>query len=159
MCVRFSVAVMLVAATAVGQQPDERDVVTTIGLFNNCEPMHVAALIPEPGGLFEWEEVREVAQSTATRRLRVARLLAGPQDGSGVLFVLVRVYGSGYVVSLEYRKLVTDLATGRTFPARTWGTTRGGLHGGTIVGAIRSTLSDQLDFFLAEYLRVNEPAC
>lgn len=95
-------------------------------------------------------------QAAAESRLRSARLY--DSDAVAYLYVNVNVVGRAFNIRLEYEKLVRDVATGKLGRAPTWNTGGIGTHGGD-AGYIVSTLSEKLDQFLVEYLRVNESAC
>lgn len=160
------VATMLLAATAAGQ-PDsdlerrarERP---AFALFNNCEPIYLATIV---GVSREADEINLTDQSlefVAETRLRVARLytdIDADDLTTAFLWVIARVHGTGFTLSLEYQKPVVDVATGFTFRATTWEVTTGDLHYGDI-GHITSRLSAMLDYlFLDDYLQANESAC
>ena len=59
---------------------------------------------------------------------------------------------------MEYRKQVRDLASGEVNVTTTWDTGATGTHGGD-AAYIVSAVSEYLDRFLTQYLRVNEAAC
>ena len=123
-------------------------------LYNECRPV---GLVVEPFprdakkiGLSE-KDVWRLAES----RLRAARLYT-PVRGP-MLYVTVNVMDRAFSVSLAYLKWVTD-KSGLSGPATTWSVRGLGTHasGATY---IKSGLSDYLDEFLNEYLRVNAQAC
>ena len=95
-------------------------------------------------------------QTMAESRLRAARLY----DATAVpyLYVNVNVVSSGYSLRVEYNKLVYDGVSGETNYATTWTIGSTGTHGGD-AGFLLQNLSEQLDRFILEYLRVNEDAC
>ena len=64
-----------------------------------------------------------------------------------------------FTIELNYKKRVLDLASGRTITATTWEASSTGTHGRIGSAFIMQHVSEDLDRFLAEYLRVNEPAC
>ena len=74
------------------------------------------------------------------------------------LYVNVNVVGMAFNTSLEYNKPVHDLASDVTGVASTWDISLTGTHGGGS-NYILSTISELMDRFLVEYLRVNEAAC
>ena len=132
-------------------------------LFNSCKPM--ALWVDLSGdeeiitGITE-EVLRDVAES----RLKVARLRLR-SDGFSVaawksfaaLNLTVDVVGSNFTVSVEYGKRVTDIY-GESGHVGTWRSTFTHAHNKSdwfVMGVV----SDQLDRFLNEYLRVNEEAC
>lgn len=96
-------------------------------------------------------------QTAAESRLRSARLYDS-DAAIPILYVNVNVVGRAFNIDLEYNKPVRDVATGELWLATTWGAGSTGTHGGN-AGYIVSVLSEKLDQFLVEYLRVNESAC
>lgn len=70
----------------------------------------------------------------------------------------VVLVGPAYIVDIRYEKLVTD-KNGESHPAPTWQAFGGGLHNDAAYIFVESSFSELLDDFLAEYLRVNKPAC
>ena len=127
-------------------------------LFNACQPME---LVIEGMGTDEAAIglTENALQAAAESRLRAARLYTGDSKKAdyAYLYVHVSVVGRAHSVRVRYKKMVTD-AFGESFPATTWHIGGIGTHGGD-AGFIMSFLSQQLDQFLAEYLRVNEAAC
>ena len=59
---------------------------------------------------------------------------------------------------MAYNKVVYDAVSGETNYASTWTTGGDGTHVGD-AGFILQGLSEDLDRFILEYLRVNEDAC
>ncbi|MYK59063.1 MAG: hypothetical protein F4027_10870 [Rhodospirillaceae bacterium] len=70
----------------------------------------------------------------------------------------INVVGRAYNLSVEYNKLVKDLASGEIQSATTWDRSVTGTHGGNDSG-ILSLVSQYMDRFIDEYLRVNTDAC
>ena len=127
-------------------------------LFNACRPMRlvIARLHDDTPAIGLTENA---LQAAAESRLRVARLYTEDKQkaDTAILFVNVNVFRRAFSVDVQYLKLVTD-AFGATFPAVTRSIESTGMHGGD-AGYIVQTLSQDLDKFLADYLRVNEAAC
>ena len=104
-------------------------------------------------------------QTASELRLRSARPYreGKPEVGDGVsrpfVYVNVNVVGSAYDISVTYKKVVLDLASGESNFATTWDTSSAGTHGRSGASFILSQLSQRLDEFLVEYLRVNEEHC
>ena len=125
-------------------------------LFNNCEPMSllVESLSDSAADIGLTEERLQVA---AESRLRGARLYTSDRS-QPYLYVNVSVGSTAFHTSLEYTKKMRDRATGYTGSTSAWDRAITGTHG---QGAnyIVSGLSELLDIFLTEYLRVNESAC
>ena len=74
-----------------------------------------------------------------------------------VLEVNVSVLGGAFMISMRYNKTLFDSVSGKNSFATTWNRSILGTQGGT--DYIVSRLSELLDEFLTEYLRVNEAAC
>ena len=99
---------------------------------------------------------KESIEDAAESRLRSARLYnpyALPYLG-----INVNVGKTAMGVELEYNKWVFDPLSGENAYAGTWDIGGTGTHGGDS-GFILSVVSQHLDKFLVEYLRVNEAAC
>ena len=132
-------------------------------LFNNCEPMGLSV---------NSQFIKDRIQTMAESRLRAARLFAfevTPTTSSMVVFVgrsqIKDTDGTQIgvmaVANVSYRKLVED-AWGNARPAETWSSFIYNGYGGTeeaITGGIMQNMSEMIDGFLLEYLRVNEAAC
>ena len=134
-------------------------------LFNACRPMQLL-IEPLPDDAEEINLSWETLQAAAESRLRAARLYreAFGQDATleehsnaAILSVEIGVVGATSYLGVKFNKRVTD-AFGETTSTPTWIAIRYGTHGGN-ANSIVSALSQQLDEFLAAYLRVNEPAC
>ena len=124
-------------------------------LFANCEPMDffVTYYSEEAEAI---NLTREKVTNSVESRLRSARLYN--KTGSDYLSVNVGVYRMAFSISFEYNKRVRDLRSTLEYYAPTWETSTFGLHGNN-EGYILSSVSEFMDEFLVEYLRVNEEAC
>ena len=152
----FSIAVLLPAAA--GQDSEYRKRLERFQLFNACRPM-VLVIESMDDDEAAIGLTKEALQAAAESRLRAARLYTEDMRKTDYasLYVSVHVVGRAYSILVFYIKSVTD-EFGVTAKATTWFSAPTGTHGGD-AGYIVSSLSRQLDKFLAEYLRVNEPAC
>ena len=74
------------------------------------------------------------------------------------ILILTLDDGPAFTTSVAYSKFLRDPVTGRTLMAMTWDTRRVGTHGDN-AGFIMNGLSEMLDGFLLEYLRMNEDSC
>ena len=133
-----------------------------VALFNNCKPVgvRVARLNADAteAGL-----IHERLQAVVESRLTAARLYGGDAGASPVfpsLYVDVTVLDSFYSVRLLLRKIMCskDLALTLCVPTTSWEEGMLGVHGGD-ADRILFSVSERLDSFLVEYLRVNEEAC
>ena len=150
-CPCFLVLALALAGSASASQVDEERFreAERFGLFNACEPMLPIAIVLDQG-------LRERVETMAESRLRAARLYDAAADRSAVSSLLsieiFGVVGQAEVVMLSYRKLVRDSFSERWFLAETWAVH--GMYRDSVQG-----LSELLDRFVLEYLRVNEASC
>ena len=103
---------------------------------------------------------KDTLRLASESRLRSARLYADSfrlAAGYSILYVNASVVGRAFHVSIQYWKVVTD-RHGRSNYGTTWTTATTGVHSGDSTYIV-STLSEQLDTFLADYLRVNAEDC
>ena len=100
---------------------------------------------------------KEAIQAAVESRLRSARLYkSGPLKPH--IYVSVNVLRKAFSISLEFKKPLYDRFSDETLDAPTWQKGVVGTHGGS-KGYILSTISEYMDRFLVEFLRVNEDAC
>ena len=126
-------------------------------LFNECGPMHLT--VEDYGDDADWTDTGltvDRLQTMAESRLRAARLYDA--TARPFLYVNVNVVSSSYSLSVKYHKFVYDPVSGETSLAATWDVGSTGTHGGD-AGYILQSVSESLDSFILEYLRVNEDAC
>ena len=147
--------ILLTASTVQAQAVSDLD---RFQLFNACRPMMLT--VEELN--FDAQAVgltKERIQLAAESRLRAARLYTGSIEKANyaLLYVNIKVVDRTFNISVWYRKGVTDWATNSDGPATMWVTGSTG-HSGD-AGFIIQSLSSHLDEFLANYLRVNDPAC
>ena len=131
--------------------------VDRFNLFNECGPMNL--VIEEYQGDTDWSDIGltvDRIQTMAESRLRAARLYDA--TALAYLYVNVNVLGRAFSLRVEYSKVLYDGVSGETNYARTWDIDSAGTHGGD-AGFILQGLSEYLDRFILEYLRVNEDAC
>lgn len=154
----FAVALFVLSP---GQQTDPVERRERFELFNRCRPMD---LIVEglPGDAVEIGLTRTRIQTIAESRLRAARLY--DEDATPYLYVRVgvQVSASGrdgmYTAKVSYRKSLWDSVSIQSGTAETWDSGAYGMHDGD-AGYIVQEVSEHLDRFILEYLRVNEDAC
>ena len=127
-------------------------------LFNECEPIR---LIVEdlPPAAAEINLTRERLVTLAESRLRAARLFS--VDARPYLYVRVNVVGVAFSINVGFNKPLFDAIAVRSGFARTWRSTATGQVAARGDGGsyIMQGVSEHLDKFLLEYLRVNEDAC
>lgn len=152
---RILLVILLTASTVQAQAISDWD---RFRLFNACRPMNLVvedlSSDAQAVGL-----TRERIQLAAESRLRAARLYTESREKANraYLYISIHVLGRAHSITVNYNKWVTDLANNSNGLATTWVTGGTGTH--DTAGFIIQYLSSYLDEFLAEYLRVNEPAC
>ena len=141
-------------------QADTDSIIDRFDLFHRCEPMN---LLVEglPDDAVEIDLFRSRIETLAESRLRAARLYDA--DASPYLYVKVGVLVSerssgAFTVDVAYKKTVYDSESDWWGYAQTWNAGSYGTHGGD-AGYIMQSVSERLDQFILEYLRVNEGAC
>lgn len=149
-----ALALLFSASGAAGESVEERS--QRFQLFADCRPMRllVEYLPPDASkiGL-----TREAIQAAAESRLRSARLYRSIRLAP-YLYINVNVFRRSFNIRLAFKKKVHDPLSGITGIAVTWNAGSTGTHGGS-ASYILSALSQHMDKFLVEFLRVNEKAC
>ena len=79
-------------------------------------------------------------------------------EGSSNLYVRVGVFGGAFHIKVSFKKRLRDDVSEKNGIAETWDTGSLGTHGGN-GGFILQGVSEHLDRFVLEYLRVNETVC
>ena len=130
-------------------------------LFTECAPIYMRALITG-------EEAEEIGltsdriKTMAESRLRAARLWSETIVTDTYLQVGIAVFQGAFAYKVIFSKYLYD-SSGNRHLARTWQEPGApwpaiGTHGGN-AGFIMQRLSEDLDAFILEYLRVNEGSC
>ena len=125
-------------------------------LLNECKPMGLV-VNPLPPGAAAISLTRERIRTLAESRLRAARLFSDDLLPAH-LQVNVKVLRLAFAVDFRFNKLLYDPVSNEAWPAATWGNGATGTHAGDS-DSIMQLLSEWMDQFLVEYLRVNEDAC
>ena len=124
-------------------------------LFDDCRPMDVV-VEPLPSDAKEIGLTEYSLRAAIESRLRAARLF--DDEASSFLYLRVTVVSRVFDIVLDYRKMVYDLASEEFFKTSTWDVGTTGTHGND-AGYIRSAVSEDMDTFILEYMKVNEEAC
>ena len=126
-------------------------------LFNECGPTNliVEGLPPDAAAI---SLTRERVVTLAESRLRAARLFSVDRVPS-YLYVNVNVVGRAFSIRVGYNKRLFDPITDEFRFANTWNSGSAGTTGASGGNFIMQGLSEHLDSFVLEYLRVNEDAC
>ena len=127
-------------------------------LFNNCERMSLEVVLAPSESADAIKLTKERLQFATESRLRSAQLFKS-DGGFPVLAVEVDVGDQAFLTSLGYNKTLFDPASGKGGFATVWRESMLGTHGQNGAEFILSGLSELIDEFLTEYLRVNESAC
>lgn len=137
-------------------QADLFEDLTRFQLFTNCGKMDlVVENLSEDAkkiGL-----TKKAIANAVESRLRSAKLFSKKEPAS-YLYIYVNVIGHAFGTSVAFNKPLYDAYTGMTFPATTWTGGATGTHGSNS-GYIMSYISQHIDEFLVDYLRVNGKAC
>ena len=154
-CLLILSTFLLVGSTHVAGQDRAADY-DNFMLFNYCYPVELVveelSSDAKKIGLTE-ERMRTMTES----RLRAARIYS--DDGSTTyLYVNVNVVGKGFHTSVSFRKLARVFGSDHLFPATTWSIAYTGHMSGDS-GFIMQGLSELVDAFINEYLRVNTEVC
>lgn len=137
--------------------PDAEERRERFQLYTGCLPLELAVLVAGRRAA-EIGLTRERLQTLGESRLRAARLFR--QRAPSALVLRVSTLGAGggsaFSVAVQLWKPVQD-RNGYSFRAPTW---RGGAVGqGGDAGFILQGVSEYVDEFILEYLRVNEADC
>ena len=157
---RFLALVMVLALGAASAQSER------FQLFANCKPidLFVEELPGTDAARIGLSKQR--VQTAVESRLRSAQLYGSSRFAPflyfklliPLLYVKVNVVGAAHSVDFEFHQEVRTLDSGLIGFAATWDHGFTGIHGGD-ASYIMSGISELMDIFLSEYLRVNEGAC
>ena len=157
---------LLAGAGLAQEPPTSLSDYDAFSLWNECAPMWLLLIGPSGDAVdigLSFERIRTLAES----RLRVAQLYdaAALHDyHSPYLIVYVNVTVSedrrsgAFSIIVSFVKHVLDVVSDRSGIAATWNTVSFGTYGGD-AGYTLQAVSEELDEFILEYLRVNETAC
>ena len=143
-------ALTLIAPWATAQESLDR-----FQLFNYCYPMRIV-VEDLSSDAAEIGLTKQSIQVAVESRLRSARIY--DLDSPDWLYIQVTVYAAAFSMELQFKKRVQDIDSGITGSATTWDAGATGTHGRD-AGYIRTQISEYMDLFLVEFLRVNEEAC
>lgn len=154
-----ALALSLPASGARGATVEEsKNRIARFELFVDCLPMRL--LVENlPADASKIGLTKEAIRAAAESRLRAARLYRSIRSAPyHYLYINVNVVGRSHSIRLDFRKGVYDPLSGNRGLATTWNTGGAGTHGGN-ANYIVSLVSQYMDEFLVEFLRVNEKAC
>lgn len=126
-------------------------------LLTGCQPVYLIV-----------EELHQAAaqigltgnsiETLARSRLRAARIYSPNRFSDFTLYVNLITTMHAISISVEFKKYLYDPFTERNGNAVTWDSRNAGTHGGS-GGFIRQAISEHIDKFIDEYLRVNADYC
>ena len=99
---------------------------------------------------------KEAIEVAVRSRLRAARIYR--ENAGHWLSVSVTVVGNSFSIVTGFNKSVLDIMTNLQYGAPTWSQSGTGSHNGGITFILHQ-VSQKIDVFIDEYLRVNEDAC
>lgn len=151
---------ILTTAPLAGQSPfsDLMAELDRFDFFTECQGLGMDVRV-RGNEASEMGLTRERVRNMVESRLRAARLY----DSSGgypalAVQILTLDDGPAFVIQVQLVKRVRDSITGSEGGAITSHELRFGTHGGG-AGFIMQVLSEELDEFILEYLRINEAWC
>ena len=132
------------------------------GLWNECAPIDLIVESLSNNDAADIDLTEERIQTLAESRLRAARLY----DAAARHYLYVRVgvlvsenrRGGAYSIDVSFQKYLRDGVSDQNGFAATWDIGSYGTHRGD-AGVILQYVSEYLDRFVLEYLRVNETVC
>lgn len=124
-------------------------------LFSDCKPMGLVVENLQPN-VVEFGLSKDSVQAAVESRLRLARLY--DSESWNRLYVNINTIGVAYSINVQYDKGLYDAQSDVWGYATTWNDGSVGTHRKN-AGYILSNLSEIIDRFLVEFLRVNEEAC
>ena len=153
----YLIIFLCLSSTHAFAEKKNRDGYEMFQLFLNCEPMYLLVEGLSPHALeigLSKKSIRNAVES----RLRSAHLYSNKMLNS-YLYVNVNVLETAFSMSVTlYKKVVDSYFTGFFGTAATWDRGSTGTHGGNF-GFILSAVSQKIDEFLVDFLRVNGEAC
>lgn len=150
----LGVTVMLPMSSARGQTESDRELLFRM-LYTACQPI---ALVVEslPDGAADIGLSKQAVVNAGESRLRSARIY--DQSAQAYLYININVVGGAHSIDLRLNKVLFDPLTQSQIAAVTWTLGGTGTHGRN-AQYILGGLSEYLDSFLVDFLRVNESAC
>ena len=154
----FVVTLLLVflAIPVRGETADYLDPHEAFQLWTGCEPVGLYVILDMDDTEIDLTE--EEIERAARSRLRSARLYDKEAEALN-LFVIVNVFDVAFTTDVEFEKSLSDLRfSEEEWWGVTWATGYIGVHG-DLSNYILSAVSQSMDEFLDDYLRVNADSC
>lgn len=158
---RFAVILVFSLAVAASAKAQDTTKFDRFRLWNKCTPLRIAT--SEYSKEANKMGLTEKAILSAVRsRLRAARIYTDKEVHPPSFLAVKVTIGEGGIfnVAVELNKYLQDdfNEISDYWRAVTWQTSSFGTHGGS-ASYVLSVLSQKMDTFIDEYLRVNAPAC
>ena len=155
-CLAVVAALAVVPGLATAEESSAPTAGERFDLWNECRPVGLRVFIDDEAG--EIGLTKERIETTARSRLRAARIYDDDPYLDITMDVEVNVFQSTFTESVSLNKLVRDFVSGELKHADTWDTGALGTHGQD-ARFILQGVSEHVDQFIDEYLRVNADAC
>ena len=150
-----ALALTFLAPGAAGEIIEDR--IAKFKLFTRCEPMLLAVELLSPRAK-EIGLTRDSIHKSAESRLRSSGLYTEDFPSRSFLGIKVDVVGDAFSVNLNFGKEVVEPWSQQFGFASTWNIGGVGMYVGD-ANYILWSVSQYIDAFLVEFLRVNEEAC
>lgn len=151
----LAVAAATMPVSPVGAQRSVAENLAKFQLYTACLPINL--IVESFTG--DEEDIglsRQAVVNAAESRLRAARMY--DDAVSWHLYIRIKVVGLAFRIDIQFRRILYQYNRLLNGFASTWETGSTGTHGKD-AQYILGSLSQHLDSFLVDFLRVNEPAC
>ena len=150
-------SIIILCLAAVSASAGEVSDYDRFELWNECKPMTlIVEDVQEDATAIGL--TKESIEAGVLSKLRAARLYNSEEEWSH-LTVIVNVVDRAFSIRLLYIKRMQDVATGMEGLSVSWFMTSTGMFGDGGVAFILSSVTQHIDAFIDEYLRVNADAC
>ncbi len=130
-------------------------------LFTSCAPVVPSVIPPTDAWRHHWENIglrEDAVRRAVTSRLRSARIYSEEFRGS-LLSIEVGISNRAFHLDVKFHKLLRDAYTDIDGFAVTWSNGLTSILGASAASQILGHLSQLMDRFIDDYLRVNAEAC
>ena len=161
----LAVLVLLLASPASAKsKPTIKTYLDNFQLLTYCNPVHLDVsgdVYNTPKAKTVKEDLIQAITNSGESKLRAAHIYATKFVAASTPVLMIQFTTTKYSIysyQIEMLKLVSDTYTGNKDIAATWGFKELGKHGQN-TNYIVASVSQKIDNFIAEYLRVNATAC
>ena len=153
----ISMVLVLLATISRAEAPDHLGSKDAFELWTGCDPVQLIVDL-QKNDAPDLYLTREQIEIAVRSRLRSARVFT-EDEGFPFLFVLVAVVDNAFSIDVLLVKLLTDgVYSNHSWGGSSWKTDGIGTHTND-ANYILSSVSQNIDEFLDEYLRVNAASC